>query len=126
MGQKILLVEDEPDTLKMFKEILESEGYEVAPATNGEEALAIINGYIPDLIVLDIMLPGISGIEVAKKLAERNEVKNIPIVVVTALDNIPLGSDNISGLTGIRRFIFKPCRPKTLLEGIKDALTYKH
>jgi two-component system phosphate regulon response regulator PhoB len=123
MRAKILLVDDEPDTRKTYSDLLESEGYEVTTAGSGEEALKKINGYRPDLILLDIMLPGRDGVAVARELSLRSDTVEIPVVMVTALHSFPTGR-GLSQIPGIRRFIYKPCRPRTLLEGVEDALRY--
>jgi len=123
MGQKLLLVEDEPDSRKLYADLLSSEGYEVRVATSGEEALGMINGYRPDAILLDVMLPGKSGIDVARELAHRSDTSEIPVVVITALNEFSTGG-GLAAIPGIRRFIYKPCRPKTLIEGVEDAIRY--
>lgn len=122
---RVLLVDDEPDTQQTYKDLLESEGYQVAVASTGEEALQRIDGPRPDVIILDIMLPGKDGIQVARELAQRTETAEIPIVIVTALNSFWIGS-GLDEVPGIRRFIYKPCRPRTLLEGIEDAVRYQH
>lgn len=121
---KVLLVDDDPDTLKTYSDLLESEGYEVTVAPDGEQALAMINGYQPDVILLDIMLPSQDGIEVARELSERSDAKHIPVVMITALNVFSVGK-GLHNIAGIRRFIYKPCRPRTLLEGIDDVLRYR-
>ncbi len=123
MKTTVLLVDDEPDTRQMYKDLLESEGYEVSLASSGEEALQRINGYRPDVIVMDIMLPGQDGIQIARELSRRKETAEIPIVMITALNSFWVGS-GIAEVPGIRRFIYKPCRPRTLMEGIEDAVRY--
>jgi CheY-like chemotaxis protein len=125
MRQKILLVDDDPDTLRTLADVLESGGYEVTTAATGEEALVMTDGYRPDLILLDVMLPGKDGVEVARELAGRTETRAIPVVLITALEALPEGSDARS-IPGVRRFIYKPCRPRTLLEGIDHVLRYEH
>jgi len=83
--EKILIVDDEPDITKTICIGLESEGYEVLTAMDGKEALEKVRDESPDLIVLDIMLPGMNGDEVALKLREKEEYKHIPIILITAL-----------------------------------------
>lgn len=123
--RRILLVDDEPDTLKVYTDILESEGYEVATAQSGERALELLDRARPDLILLDIMLPGKDGMEVAREIAEREETRDIPIVMITALDAFTTGQW-LGAAPPVRRFLYKPCRPRTLLEGIEDALQCPH
>jgi DNA-binding response OmpR family regulator len=125
MRSKVLLVDDEEDTRTMYREILESEGYEVTLAETGERALTLVDGYQPDVILLDVMLPGKDGIEVARDLSRRADARHIPIIMITALSSFPVGM-GFDSIEGIKRFIYKPCRPKTLLEGIDDVIRYKH
>ncbi len=125
MNAKVLLVDDEPDVRKTYRDILEAEGYEVTEAASGDEAIKKINGYRPDLILLDIRMPGKNGIEMARELGNREDTKGIPIVIITALASFPVG-EGLASIPGIRRFVYKPCRPKTLLEGVEDVVRYRH
>jgi CheY-like chemotaxis protein len=80
---KIMLVDDEPDVIYLIKKILEREGYEVVEVYNGKDCLERVEGENPDLIVLDVMMPGIDGWEVSRTLKTRENTKNIPIVMLT-------------------------------------------
>jgi len=82
--EKILVVDDEEDILELLKFKLSKEGYQVMCAASGEEALRCVRSETPDLIVLDLMLPGMDGIEVARELKNDFHTKNIPIVMLTA------------------------------------------
>lgn len=124
MNEKVLVVDDEADTARTYSDILSTEGYDVTIASTGERALSMIDGYRPDIILLDIMLPGKDGIEVARELSRRGDAEHIPIVIITALNEFSVGS-GVDEISGIRRFIYKPCRPRTLIEGIEDAIRYK-
>jgi DNA-binding response OmpR family regulator len=118
--KKILLVDDEPDTLRTYADILATEGYDVTTASDGRQVAAMIDGYRPDLILLDVMMPGKSGLEVARDLSLREDTKDIPIVMITALSTV----NGMESAPGVRRFIYKPCRPRTLLEGVDHVLRY--
>ncbi len=83
---RILVVDDEPLLCKMVSAMLKREGYTIRTVTNGKDALAAVEEEQPDLITLDVMMPDISGIEVAKKLRSKSETASIPIIFVTALD----------------------------------------
>jgi signal transduction histidine kinase len=82
---KILIVDDEEKNIKLLKGILYSQNYKFYEALNGEEALALVYNIGPDLILLDVMMPGISGFEVCQNLKQDEKTKSIPIVMVTAL-----------------------------------------
>ena len=86
--KKILFIEDESALQKTLGEILKQEGYEVTPALNGEVGLRMAKDKKPDLILLDLILPKIHGIEVLKKLKEDKETKEIPVIVLTNLGEI--------------------------------------
>jgi len=84
----ILFIEDEPALQKTFSDILKQEGYEMAPALDGEIGLRLAKEKKPDLILLDLILPKVHGFEVLKKLKEDKETKDIPIIVLTNLEGI--------------------------------------
>lgn len=85
MSGQILIVEDEHNIVLPLQFSLEQKGYAVAVARSGEEALAMIPGYRPDLILLDIMLPGIDGYEVCQKIRENSGLDNVKIVYLSAM-----------------------------------------
>lgn len=124
MSKKILVVDDEPDIIAMLDLRLSKNGYDVISAVNAEECLKKAEEDYPDLILLDILLPGMSGFEVAKKLKANKATKDIPIIMVTAL----IGKDAAAkGLNqGAEYFISKPFDPESLLTKIKDALANKN
>jgi len=82
---KALLVDDEPLNLGFMSGYLADIGYDVATASSGEEALAIVAANMPDIILIDIMMPGLNGYQVTRKLKNKRETSNMPIVLVTAL-----------------------------------------
>src|SRR4030042_1552034 len=84
MREKILIVEDEKDIVKMLDYNLKKEGFRAISAYDGEDALDLAAREHPDLIVLDLMLPGIDGLEVCKALKKENKTSNIPIIMLTA------------------------------------------
>ena len=102
----ILVVEDEDALSTLLSYNLEKEGYKVTVATDGEEGLMLVDERLPDLIVLDWMLPKVSGIEVCRRLRTRAETRNVPIIMLTARGE---ESDRIRGLdTGADDYITKP------------------
>ena len=123
MDKTILLVDDEPDMLEMLGMRLKKSGYKVITAITGEECLKKAEEKYPDLILLDILLPGLSGLEVARQLKGKAVTKDIPIIMVTAL----IGKDaEEKGLErGAEYFISKPFDPEELLAQIKKILKGK-
>jgi two-component system alkaline phosphatase synthesis response regulator PhoP len=112
----ILIADDEPDILEILNFNLESEGYEVIKATNGNEAVALAKKNKPDLIILDVMMPGKTGFEVCKILRSYNEFEKTIIIFLTALND---ESTEIKGLeTGGDDYITKPISPKVLISRV--------
>ncbi|MFB2877597.1 adenylate/guanylate cyclase domain-containing protein [Floridanema aerugineum] len=117
---RILLVDDEPVNITLLESLLQSEGYDTLSAASGMEALTIAKTSIPDLIVLDIMMPGMNGFEVCQKLREDSIVKTIPIIFLTALDgdNFKLRGLEVMG----DDFLTKPFKNDLLLSKIASIL----
>ena len=120
MDKTILLVDDEPDMLEMLSMRLTKAGYKIITSVTGEECLQKAEKVYPDLILLDILLPGMSGFEVARQLKTKEVTRNIPIIMVTAL----IGEDpKAKGLErGADYFISKPFDTEELLSTIKTIL----
>ena len=117
---KILVVEDEPNQVELIEFNLNSEGYEVVVARDGEEALNLTEEEKPDLILLDWMLPKVSGIEVRRQLRRSKMTREIPIVMLTARSE---DSDKIRGLDiGADDYITKPYSIKELLARVRAAM----
>jgi two-component system, OmpR family, phosphate regulon response regulator PhoB len=120
MTPHILIAEDEDSLATLLNYNLEKEGYAVAVAVDGEEALMMINEKLPDLILLDWMLPKVSGIEVCRRLRARTETRNIPIIMLTARGE---ETDRIRGLdTGADDYIVKPFSMSELSARIRAVL----
>ena len=117
---RILIVDDEEDILELLRYNISKEGYDVISSENGEEALKAVKTHSPDLIVLDLMMPGIDGLDVCKQLKADAATKSIPIIMLTAKSS---ESDIIVGLElGADDYISKPFSPKVLLARIKSVL----
>ncbi|MDD5120732.1 MAG: response regulator [Candidatus Omnitrophica bacterium] len=120
MKEKILIVEDEKDIIKMLDYNLKKEGFRVIDARDGEDALDLAVGEHPDLILLDLMLPGIDGLEVCKALKKTAKTALIPIIMLTAKSQ---ESDKVVGLElGADDYITKPFSPRELIARIKAVL----
>jgi two-component system phosphate regulon response regulator PhoB len=116
----ILVVEDEDSLATLLQYNLEKEGYRVGLCADGEEALIMIDEKQPDLLVLDWMLPTVSGIEVCRRLRQRSETRNLPIVMLTARGE---ESDRIRGLdTGADDYVVKPFSMTELCARIRAVL----
>lgn len=116
----VLLVEDEPAQREVLAYNLEAEGFRVSKAANGEEALLLVEEDAPDLIVLDWMLPSVSGIEVCRRVKSRNETRNIPIIMLSARSE---EVDRVRGLeTGADDYVVKPYSIVELMARIRAQL----
>ena len=120
MTPHILVVEDEDSLATLLQYNLQKEGYDIALAGDGEEALLLVDERLPDLIVLDWMLPKISGIEVCRRLRQRNETRNVPIIMLTARGE---ETDRVRGLdTGADDYVVKPFSMTELTARIRAVL----
>jgi len=118
--ERILVVDDEEDILELVRFNLVKEGYQVTGALSGEEALRKARSEPFDLIVLDLMLPGIDGLEVTKKLKAHEKVRHIPIVMLTAKGE---EADIVTGLElGADDYITKPFSPRVMIARVRAAL----
>jgi two-component system alkaline phosphatase synthesis response regulator PhoP len=114
--KKILIADDEPDILEIIQFNLQSEGYEVITAKNGDEAIDFAKKHQPDLIILDVMMPGKSGIEVCNILRLQPAFKDTLIIFLSALSD---ESSEVKGLeSGADDYLTKPIRPKVLLSKV--------
>ena len=117
---KIVVIEDEVDILEVINYNLSKEGFDVCSALDGEEGLALIKKEVPDLVLLDLMLPGLDGIEICRKLKTDYSTRSIPIIMVTAKGE---ESDIVLGLgMGADDYIVKPFRPRELMARIRSVL----
>ena len=122
MTHKILIVDDVARNVKLLADVLEAKGYEVFTAESGEEALKRIGQDRPDLLLLDVMMPGMSGYEVCEAIRRDPEMRMLPVVLVTALD----GSERVKGLDcGADDFITKPINQQELLARVRSLLRIK-
>jgi len=116
----VLVIEDDPDILELVQYNLEKDGYTVTPAPHGEAGLREANKRKPDLIVLDLMMPGMDGLEVCRRLRRQNDTQDIPIIMLTAKGE---ESDVIVGLEmGADDYMVKPFSPKELIARIRAVL----
>ena len=114
--KKILIADDEPDILEIIQYNLQGEGFEVSTAKNGNEAIEKAKRVLPDLIILDIMMPGKTGLEVCNILRQQPAFKNTLIIFLTALSD---EGTEIKGLeTGADDYLTKPVSPKVLVSKV--------
>ena len=118
--EKILLIEDEKDILELIAFNLEFSGYDVVKASNGEDGLKLAKKVVPDLVLLDLMLPGMDGFDVCRELKQDKSTRKIPVIMLTARGE---DTDIVSGLElGAEDYITKPFSPKILVARIRRVL----
>src|SRR5689334_12575465 len=119
----VLVVDDNPSGRQLLVDIMQSMNLEVLEAGNGPDALASARANMPDLIILDVSMPGMSGFEVVEKLKSDAATEKIPILMLTALDNV---DNRVRGLKlGADDYLSKPFNPRELMERVKTRLRYK-
>jgi two-component system, OmpR family, alkaline phosphatase synthesis response regulator PhoP len=114
--RKVLIADDEPNIVTALEFLLRRRGYDVRVATNGEEALALVESYAPDVVLLDIMMPQKSGYEVCQRMRERSEWQHIKIVMLSAKGREAEVSKGVS--LGADLYITKPFSTQQLIESI--------
>jgi two-component system, OmpR family, alkaline phosphatase synthesis response regulator PhoP len=123
-GERLLIIEDDKDILELIKYNLQKERYQIATASNGEEALEAVKARQFDLILLDLMLPGLDGLEICKILKADSSLTAIPIIMVTAKGE---ETDIVLGLElGADDYIVKPFSPRVLIARVRSILRRKN
>lgn len=117
---KVLLVEDEPAQREVLKYNLQSEGFDVVTAADGDEAVLLVEEETPDIIVLDWMLPGVSGIEICRRLKSKSHTRSIPVIMLSARAE---EVDRVRGLeTGADDYVVKPYSVLELMARVRSQL----
>lgn len=120
MSKRILLIEDQEDNRRIVRDLLTSVGYELIEAVTGEEGVALAEQHRPDLILMDVLLPGLNGYEATRLIKAKPELRQIPIIAVTSY---ALSGDDIKALeAGCDAYIAKPFSPRELLAKIREFL----
>jgi two-component system, OmpR family, alkaline phosphatase synthesis response regulator PhoP len=118
--ESVLVVDDERDILELVKYNLDKEGYQVTVVATGEDALAAARAKMPDIVILDLMLPGVDGLEVCRRLKGDPKTRAIPIVMLTAKGD---EADVVTGLElGASDYVTKPFSPRVLTARIRAVL----
>ncbi len=117
---RILIVDDEPTIVELLEEHLQTEGYDTVHAYSGEEALQVFDRFVPDLVILDLMLPGMDGYEVCRVMQNDARLNHIPVIMLTALSSMP---NRVRGYErGADDYIIKPFDPDDLSVRVRAQL----
>jgi two-component system cell cycle response regulator DivK len=118
MSKLILVVEDQEDNRRIMRDLLSSAGYEVIEAVTGEDGVAAAETHRPDLILMDIQLPGLDGYEATRQIKANPDLQHIPIIVVTSY---ALSGDDVKAFeAGCDDYVSKPFSPRELLAKIRE------
>jgi DNA-binding response OmpR family regulator len=120
MGQKIVLIEDDTDIAKLIEFKLEREGYSIHHYIDGMEGMKGIMEILPDLVILDVMLPKVNGFQILKSIRNTTEIQRLPVIMLTAMGR---EQDVLKAFkTGVDDYLVKPFRPAELIVRVRKAL----
>ncbi len=120
MSKRVLMVEDQEDNRRILRDLLTSKGYDVIEAENGIDGVTAATTFHPDLILMDIQLPGIDGYEATRRIKGSEETRKIPIIVVTSY---ALSGDDVKAFeAGCDAYVAKPFSPREILKKIREFL----
>ncbi len=120
MSKRVLVVEDQEDNMQIMDDMLSSAGYEVIKAVTGDEGVAMAESHKPDLILMDVMLPGLDGYEATRRIKDNAALRHIPVVAVTsyALD----AEESRAEEAGCDAYLSKPISPRALLAKVREFI----
>jgi len=119
MAKKILIAEDEEEIIELIKSALEREGYEVSAVMHGSRLLSTIKIQNPDMLLLDVLLPGIDGYSLQLQLAQDETTKNLPVIIMTAL---PASKTLFEKFEQVKFFLTKPFEVDVLIDKVKEIM----
>ena len=118
---KILIVDDSPTEVHVIQTILQKNGHEVVVAATGEEGVVTAKDEMPDLVLMDVVMPGINGFQATRQLSQQTETANIPVIIVTTKDQ---ETDKVWAMRqGAKDYIVKPVKEKVLIEHVNMVLS---
>ena len=117
---RVLIVDDSPTETHKISKILDKHGYEVLTAESGEEGVSTAKQHLPDVVLMDIVMPGLNGFQATRQLSKNEATSHIPVIIVTTKDQ---ETDRVwAKRQGATAFLTKPVSEKTLIDTIKSAL----
>jgi two-component system, cell cycle response regulator DivK len=116
----VLVIDDHEDNRRILRDLLRSAGYEVVEATTGEDGVATAKARVPDMILMDIQLPGIDGYETTRRIKAEESLRRIPLIVVTSY---ALSGDDAKAIAaGADAYVAKPFSPRAMLAKVREYL----
>lgn len=116
----VLVVDDSPTEIHVMKSILEKNGFQVSTAQSGEEGVEAAKNILPDVILMDVVMPGLNGFQATRQLSKEDSTANIPVIIVTTKDQ---ETDKVWGMRqGARDYVVKPVKEKDLLDSVNAQL----
>ncbi len=117
---KVLIVDDSPTEVHILKNILEKNGHEVGVAVSGEEGIAMAKDMLPDVVLMDVVMPGMNGFQATRQLSQQAETADTPVIIVTTKDQ---ETDKVwAKRQGADDYIVKPVQEKDLIAAVKKVL----
>lgn len=120
MSKRVLLIEDEPNIIEAIRFLLTREGWEVMSHSDGDDALDVLLAAKPDLVILDMMLPGKSGMDILRELRARSELDGLPVLMLTARGQSR--DRDMAEKAGVNRFMTKPFSNVEVLSAVRDLV----
>lgn len=120
MAKRVLLIEDEPNIIEAISFILSRDGWDVSTHSNGHDAVDAVRRRMPDLVILDVMLPGKSGFEILRELRDDSELSATPVLMLTARGQVK--DREMAEKAGASRFMTKPFSNSEVIEAVRDLV----
>ncbi|MBO9397220.1 response regulator [Shimia sp. R9_1] len=120
MGKNVLVIEDEPNIIEAISFILSRDGWTVATHSNGHDAVGVVTAALPDVVILDVMLPGKNGYDILRELREAELTKGIPVLMLTAKGQVK--DREMAARAGASRFMTKPFSNAEVLDAVRELV----
>jgi two-component system, OmpR family, alkaline phosphatase synthesis response regulator PhoP len=121
MSKRIVVADDDPDLVALMTLPLRKRGYEIATGGNGEEAIDLVRRYRPDLVILDVCMPLLDGLEACRRLKDDEQLKHIPVMLITATASLLPAPDVLYALQ-VEGYLIKPLPVRVLVEKIEQLI----
>ncbi|WP_299428795.1 response regulator [uncultured Shimia sp.] len=120
MGKNVLVIEDEPNIIEAISFILSRDGWSVATHSNGHDAVGVVQGAMPDLVILDVMLPGKTGYDILRELRSEDATQGLPVLMLTAKGQVK--DREMAERAGASRFMTKPFSNAEVLDAVRELV----